>query len=242
MVRLSLRSSEPPEADIVTLTGRGFRAGLLALLPIALFTLPFGLAFGAAAIDTGLSSVQVIAMSTLVFSGAAQFAALDVWMTPPSFFTVFLTVLAVSARHLILGASISPWVNGRPPQDRIFVLLFLSDPNFAHGSQAFRSGERDIGTLVGGGMILWFCWVVGTAVGAIGGSTFGDLTLFGIDVLMVSYFAALAAGNPRTRTNLAAAAAAMVAAVLSLSILPVGWNVVVAAIIGGLVGSFQHDD
>lgn len=238
-----MSSKQPIQAPgpTVSMTRRGFWVGFAALAPIALFTLPFGVAFGAAAIEHGISPLQAILMSMLVFSGAGQFAALEVWTSPLPVLTIVLTVLTISARLSILSAAVSPWVNQRRPRDRLIALLFLSDPNFAHCERAFRSGERDIAVLLGSGVGLWICWVTGTTLGAIGGSALGDLGLFGIDVLMVAYFAALSADDQRSRTALALVVSTGLVAVLTTPFLPPGWNVMAAALVGGLIGSARHD-
>ena len=49
-------------------------------------------------------------MSVLVFSGAAQFAALDFWPGPVAFGSLALVVLALNARHIVMGAAL--WTHG----------------------------------------------------------------------------------------------------------------------------------
>ena len=61
------------------MTMQGVKTAVVRLFPIALFTLPFGLAFGVAALEAGLTDVQAISMSVLAFYSAAQFAALGFW-------------------------------------------------------------------------------------------------------------------------------------------------------------------
>ena len=49
-------------------------------------------------------------MSVAIYAGASQFAALDLWYAPLPLATLALTVLAVNARHILLGASLAPWL------------------------------------------------------------------------------------------------------------------------------------
>ena len=86
--------------------------------------------------------------------------------------------------------------------------------------------------------------MIGTVIGAFAGEAFGDLDRFGIDVLMPSYFAVLVLMQWRVewegvKTYLPAIVASLVA-VLGLYLLPTGWNVVVAALSGGLVGGLTY--
>lgn len=223
------------------LTWQGVQRGGRRLLPIAVFTIPFGVAFGVAAIEGGMTSVQAILMSLLAFSGAAQFATLDFWDTPLAFGSLAMVVLALNARHVIMGAALSRWINRLPPSKRILSLSYLSDPNFADSQPAFQNGERDIGLLLGGGLALWVCWVTGTAIGALGGEVIGDPASFGIDVVMPCFFAAVVAGQLNQVKALAPIFVASAVAVALLNTVPTGWNVVLAALAGGCIGTFFHD-
>lgn len=225
------------------LTMGGIARGLRRMAGLAVFLVPFGMAFGVAAVERGIPLEQTLVMSALVFSAAAQFAALQLWDTG-ALVSLLLVVLAISTRHILLGAALSPWLNqvGRPK--RLASLTVMSDPNFADTSAAFERDERDIGRLVGGGLALWLSWVIGTAIGAIAGEQFGDLDRFGIDVLMASYFAAMLLTRWlqrwQGRHTVVPAAAAAAVALVGLHVLPAGWNIVAAALAGGAVGGIMY--
>ncbi|MEO9873435.1 MAG: AzlC family ABC transporter permease [Anderseniella sp.] len=213
------------------------------MFALALFIVPYGMAFGVAAIDSGMSATHAVAMSVFVFSGAAQFASLELWSSA-SVVSLLLVVLAVSARFILLGASLSPWVNRLKRPQRLAALTMLSDPNFADSINAFQNRERDIGRLLGGGLVLWAAWIIGTTIGAVIGQSFGDLHRFGIDVLMPSYFVALLLAGWLSeweggQTWLPAITAALIA-IFGLHVLPPGWNIVGAAVAGGVVGGLVH--
>ncbi|WP_299778425.1 AzlC family ABC transporter permease [uncultured Roseobacter sp.] len=226
----------------IRLTFSGVKRGMWQLAPLAIFVIPFGMAYGIAAIERGMSSAQAIGSSVLVFSGAAQFAVLDLWDAEMSLLAVFLVTCAVGARHILMGAALSPWVNQLGPKRRVLAATFLSDPNFAHAHKALKEDERDIGILVGSGAIFWVAWILGTAIGAIGGAQVGDPSTYGIDVIMPVYFAALIApGVIADRRWLFVVVAALVA-ILAQPIVPTGWNIIAAAIAGGLVGVRTIDE
>ncbi|WP_420394400.1 AzlC family ABC transporter permease [Acuticoccus sp.] len=223
------------------LTGRGMRRGARRLAPVSLFVLPFGLAYGAAAVERGLSAAEAIVLSATVFAGAAQFAALDLWTTPLPYLSLAAVVFAVNARHIILGAALSPWFNALPVRQRMLALLLLSDANFADARAAHRDGETDAGVLLGGGLVLWLAWVVGTALGASFGAVMGDLARFGVDVVMAAFFAAVVTLSVGTRRAAEPVVVACVVAVATMEVLPLGWNLIAAALAGGVVGALRHD-
>lgn len=220
---------------------QGVMEGIKQMIPIGVFVIPFGLAFGAAAIDRGLSSTETIVMSLFVFSGAAQFAVLDLWQDPLLLLPIALTVLAVSSRHILLGAALSPWLRQLPPLSRFGSLFLLSDPNFASSQNAFQQGSRDAGILVGGGVVIWATWVLGTLLGVVSGNAFGELDRFGIDVVMAAYFVTILLGGGTKRSAIVPYTIAAGLAVAGWYYLPSGWNIMLAAVVGGLVGVVRHD-
>lgn len=230
---IKARNGPNAQDSEITLTAAGTLRGMRRLLPISAFVIPFGIAFGVAASEQGLSAAQSIVMSALVFSGTAQFASLDFWREPVAFVSLALVVLALNGRHVIMGSALSPWVNRLPLVRRLFVLGFLSDPNFADSQLALREGERDLGILLGGGVILWLVWLAGTAIGALGGRALNDLETFGLDVVMVCFFGAVMAAQLRVPSNVAPIIVASGIAVLTLEWLPAGWNIILGALAGG---------
>ncbi|GLS34877.1 branched-chain amino acid ABC transporter permease [Mesorhizobium tianshanense] len=235
MVRQTAHSQRPAGTQTVLTLGGTWR-GIHRLFPIAIFLIPFGIAFGVAATEHGMSVYQSIAMSALVFSGAAQFVSLDFLRAPVAFGSLALIMLAINARFIIMGAALSPWVNALPITKRMLVLSYLTNPNFADSQRAFKSGERDVGILLGGGLVLWANWVIGTTLGAVAGSMIGNPKTFGLDVVMDCFLATVLMGEMDNRTAIIPAIVASVIALLTGGWLPTGWNVILAAIIGGIAG------
>ncbi len=96
------------EAELHQLDRQLVWTGFKQLLPLSVFVVVFGVAFGLAAAQSGLSAPAIIAMSTLVFAGASQFAALELWGPQVSLLTLVITVFAINARHLLMGATLYP--------------------------------------------------------------------------------------------------------------------------------------
>lgn len=228
-----------PAKFSVCFTHKGVLRGAQRLLPVCVFVFPFGVAFGAAAIEAGMSVDQAMVMSLIVFAGASQFAALDMWQSPLPYISIALVVLAVNARHLILGAAISPYVNPLPPRHWFGALMLLSDVNFADSYQSMKDGERDAGHILGGGLLLWTVWALSTAFGVVAGAALGNLERFGVDVVMAAFFAALTIGMVPSLRKAIPVLVACGVAVAALPFVPTGWNIILAALAGGLVGALD---
>ena len=221
-------------------TARGVWKGALDIMPITVFVFPFGVAFGVAASAKALPSDIAVLMSVAVFAGASQFAALDLWIAPLPLAMLTVTVLAVNARHILLGAALAPWLLQLPIARRLFALLFLSDSNFAYAMTARGHAERDAGILLGSGLVLWIAWVAGTVVGSYGGASLGDLSRFGFDAIMVTYFAAVVVGQWRGSADLIPWTVAAAVALICALLFPPGWHIIAGALAGGITGAWRH--
>src|SRR5690606_3472175 len=88
-----------------------FFAGARACVPVAISVAAYGLVWGVLARGAGLSLLEVVLMSGLVFAGAAQFVALDLWSATPASLPIGALVLAafiVNLRYLLLTATLRP--------------------------------------------------------------------------------------------------------------------------------------
>ncbi len=213
------------------------------LIPICIFVFSYGIAFGVAATEHGLEPYQAILMSAFVFTATAQFAALDFLTEPVAFLSLAFVTLALGGRHIIMSAALSRWINQLPKGKRFTTLFFLSDPNFAVSQSMLQTGEREIGPLLGGGVLLWLTWVTSTALGSLGSGIVGNTEVYGFSVIMPCFFAATATNIVRGSAHLMLpVSVAMAIAVASYSFLPLGWNIILAAVVGGCISALSYGE
>lgn len=213
-------------------------AGFRQLIPLSVFVTIFGAAFGLAAVQVGLDDSVIMAMSTLVFAGASQFAALELWGSQVPVFTLAITVFAINARHLLMGATLYPWLRHLPPSRRYGVMLLASDANWAMSMQAFARGQPGIGLLLGGGFALWLFWVLGTWLGVHFGGAIRDPRSLGLDMVMGCFLLAMVVGGEKNLRLLVIWIIAACASLTAYRYLPENSHVVVGALAGGLAGTF----
>ncbi|MGQ4878134.1 AzlC family ABC transporter permease [Billgrantia sp. LNSP4103-1] len=206
------------------------------MAPLSLFVVVFGLAFGVAALSRGLSGLEALLMSALVFAGASQFAALELWGPEIPLLPLIATTFAINARHLLMGAAIQPWLAHLPPGQRYASLVLMSDSNWAMAAADRQRGETNVGMLVGGGIALWFTWLMGTLLGVIFGSGIEEPQRFGLDVIMGCFLLAMLVGGRRDLAMLLPWSAAALAALAAMAWLPPHSHVIVGALAGGLAG------
>ncbi|WP_432470538.1 AzlC family ABC transporter permease [Amphritea sp. HPY] len=216
-------------------------AGFKQLVPISFFVIIFGLAFGLAATQVGLANFSIIAMSTLVFAGASQFAALELWGAEVAVIPLAVTVFAINARHLLMGATLYPWLRHLPPAKRYGVMLVATDANWAMSMQAFTRGEPAMGLLFGGGLALWSFWILGTWLGIYFGSAIQDPVSLGLDMVMGCFLLAMVVGGQKDLRIFIIWIVAAVSSLMAYWYLPANSHVVVGALAGGVLGAVWMD-
>lgn len=210
--------------------------GFRQLLPISLFVVAFGVAFGLAGAQSGLGDGSTVLMSALVFAGASQFAVLDLWAEQVPIVPLIVTVFAINARHLLMGATLYPWLRDLPRAKRYGVMLVVSDANWAMSMQAYSSGKSGMGLLFGGGLALWSAWALGSWLGVLFGSAIQDPVSLGLDMVMGCFLLAMVIGGQKNLRMLVIWSVAAGSSLLAYWYLPENSHVVAGALAGGVLG------
>ena len=215
--------------------------GFKQLVPLSIFVTAFGAAFGLAAMQRGIEGNFTVLMSTLVFAGASQFAALELWGPQVHLATLVITVFAVNARHLLMGATLFPWLRQLSPARCYGTMMVASDANWAMSMQAFNRGQPGMGLLLGGGLALLSFWVFGTWLGVYFGGVIRDPKVLGLDMVMGCFLLAMVVGGQKNLRMLIIWSIAAGASLLAYWYLPANSHVVVGALAGGLAGALGQE-
>jgi predicted branched-subunit amino acid permease len=188
---------------------------------------PFGVAFGVASTRAGLTTWQASAFSVLVFTGSAQFAAVNVIDQGGAEAAAIAAGLLLNLRSLAFGVVVAPSLAG-PWWKRALWSHLMIDEATAMASAHEERRWRRYGYLCGG-LAIFVAWNVSTLVGAAALGSTGDLvTAWGIDATIPAAFLALVwprlADPAQRRTALAGAVLAVALAPFA----PPGVPIVVA--------------
>jgi predicted branched-subunit amino acid permease len=229
-----------PGRSRTAFTPAGALAGFIAVLPIIPVALVLAALFGVLAGEKGIGTGLTILMSATVFAGAAQYASLELWGTPLPAGPIIALVLAINARHVLLGATLAPWTLGLSPARAHLTMFFMVDEVWALSMARMRAGGSDAAFLVGAGLGLWVSWTGATAAGRIAGALVRDPAAWGIDVVGTIFFMSMLSLFWRGRGDIVPWAVAAAAAILAERLLPGGWSVMLGGIAGGLVGAARR--
>lgn len=223
-------------SDTVVFTVHGLRAGFLAMVPLGLGAATFGALFGFLADQRGLSALETLLMSGLVFAGASQLLALELWGDPPSVLALTLGAIGVNLRFMMMAAALRPWLAPLGPARAYGSLTLLVDMNFAMSLTEMRRGGRDAAYFLGGGLLLWLVWVSSTAVGHLFGHLLREPERFGLDFLVAACFLAMAVPIYEKRRSLVPWLVAAGVAALAWQTLPGSWYLLAGTLAGAITG------
>ena len=179
-------------------------------------------------------------MSTIVFAGAAQFAAIGYVAAGLAWPAIALLTFLLNARHLLYSAALGPWMTEVPRPRRALMAHVLTDEAFALAIGHFRRiGRTDEGGYWIGAIASTFIpWNLATLAGVYAGGSIADPGLLGIDIIFPAAMIGLAAGLITGRRELVAAfAGAAIAVSWALFVSPaLGVEPSTGVIVGGVVG------
>jgi predicted branched-subunit amino acid permease len=113
------------------------------------------------------------------------------------------------------------------PLRRLLESQLIVDESWALSKRP--DGRYDRRLLVGGGLLLYVCWVGGTAVGVLAGDALGDPNALGLDAAFPALFLALLVTQVHSRRALAAAVLGGLIALVLLPVAPAGVPIVAAS-------------
>jgi branched chain amino acid efflux pump len=207
-------------------TAARYRDGARKIAPIAVAAFAFAVSFGVLARASGIHSLEAIVMSATTFAGSAQFAVASILGAAGGVVSAIVAATLLNARYAPISVSVAPVLVGRPVR-RLLESQLIVDESWAMSRRA--DGRYDRKLLVGGGLVLYACWVGGTVIGAIAGDALGDPDSLGLDAAFPALFLAILVPQVRTRRALAAAVLGGTIALALLPVTPAGVPIVAAA-------------
>jgi 4-azaleucine resistance transporter AzlC len=214
-----------------------FWAGVRSEIPLMIGGFPFGLIYGALALNAGLSEAAAQVMSSTVFAGSAQFITAQLIHENTPGFVIVLTIAVVNLRHMLYSASLAPYLAALPARWKVLLSYLLTDEAYA---PTILHYEKEGVTpqahwfLLGAGTVLWMDWQLSTALGIFLGAAIPES--WSLDFALPLTFIAMVVPVLRDRPAIAAALSAGAVALIAFS-LPYKLGLILAALVGIVVGT-----
>ncbi|WP_435320233.1 AzlC family ABC transporter permease [Haloarchaeobius sp. TZWSO28] len=202
--------------------------------------IPFGLIAGVSAVNNGLDPLHAVGLSTIVFAGASQLAAIELFGRDAPLAIIVVTVLVINLRMTMYSASIAPYFSRFSTRWKALCAYVLTDQAYALSITEYRQTDPEERSrkwyYLGAAFTLWGVWQVCTIAGVVlGANVPTSLSLeFAIPLtFMALLFPAL---SDRT-TEIVALVAGAIA--IPAAALPFDLGLVVAAVLALTVGALR---
>jgi predicted branched-subunit amino acid permease len=228
----SLSFSHPNRAE--------FLSGVINELPLLLGVSPFGMIYGALALQALLPVAAAQAMSSIIFAGSAQFISTQLLAQGIPLVILVGTVFIVNLRHMLYSASIAPYTRHLSMAWKAVLAYFLTDEAYVIAIAHYNEDtplERKHWYFLGAGVTLWTGWQIATAAGIFLGAQVP--AAWSLDFALALTFIALVVPALKDRP---AVVAAIVAGVIALVAYPLPYKLgLIAAAFGGIISGLVSE-
>ncbi|WP_413541321.1 AzlC family ABC transporter permease [Gibbsiella quercinecans] len=164
--------------------------GAVAMLPLCLAVLPWGILAGSMAVESGLTAAQGLGMSAIVFAGASQLVAMGMMKSGASVLAIAVSTFFVTAQHFLYALRLRDRISPLPLRWRLLLGFLLTDELFA------LTGDRHPARFnrwyaLGAGLMFYLCWFLSTGLGVFAADRVGDVGRYGLDFSIVATFIAI---------------------------------------------------
>jgi 4-azaleucine resistance transporter AzlC len=215
--------------------------GLKTVLPVILGYLPVGFAYGVLAEKSGLSLLNTVAMSVIVYAGSAQLIGTGLIAAGSGPLALIFTTFIVNLRHLLMSAALAPKLSGWKKWQIALFASELTDEAFALHSLRMAAvqppANPPLAETFAINLLAHSAWIVGSLVGFLAGGQIADVKPIGLDYALPAMFIALLVPQVLKPLYLTMGACA---AALSVALVLAGFgrvNVIIATIVCATCGA-----
>lgn len=214
-----------------------FRAGVAAIVPFLFAVGPFALAMAVAAHGAGLTALEIVAMSAIVFAGAAQMAAISLLASGAGLFAIVLTTLLINLRHIVYGLSLDRRLplNTRPA--RPLLAFVLIDESYGLAMTQGRSHSRPDAFYLGASLGIYVPFVLCTALGALAASRIPEVERFGLEFIFPLAFVGILMPLLKGHAQIATALVSGTGTLALTQVLDTGLAILLAIMLGAAAGT-----
>jgi len=214
-----------------------FWAGVRAELPLLVGVFPFGLIYGALAVNAEISPAAAQAMSFIVFAGASQFTFAQLARENAPALVIVLSIAVVNLRHMLYSASLAPYLQNLSMRWKVLLSYLMTDEAYTVAILYYEKvGATGLAHyyFFGAGLALWATWQTASGLGIwLGAALPADWPLdFALPLTFIAMIVPTLKNRPAWTAALCAGCAALFAHTL-----PHQLGLILAALIGIAVGT-----
>nr|WP_282557669.1 AzlC family ABC transporter permease [Providencia burhodogranariea] len=204
--------------------------GAMHSAPLNLAVIPWGFLAGSMAVDAGLTFWQSMAMSAIVFAGAAQLVTLGLLNSGAGYITIIISVFFITSQHLLYGLTMRPHVKSFTTTERLSIGFLLTDELFA--ISAAKRQALSFPYLFGAGFSFYLVWQITSLCGIIMANFVTDLSNLHLDFSVVATLLAIVVPLTKKISTACGVAFSLIVAIV-LSLYSISSAIVIAGV-GGM--------
>jgi predicted branched-subunit amino acid permease len=143
-----------------------FREGARQMAPMAVGLAAWGLMTGVAMVQSGMSVVEAVAMTLLVYAGSSQLAAIPLLVAGAPAWVILATGFCVNLRFVVFSLHLRPYLMHLPRWRRLVNGYMTADLSYVMFTRRYPKPADDAATriaqeayLAGGYCITWSTWM-----------------------------------------------------------------------------------
>lgn len=215
---------------------RDYIRGIKDAIPIILGYLPIGFAFGILAVSQGMAVPEIFIMSLIVYAGSAQFIGAAMLASGATPLSVISTALLINLRHLLMSASLSPYLKHFSAKAQSLIAIGITDETFSVSSNHVRQERATQGYFAGLHIVSQSSWIISTVLGGLAGNLIPNPGQYGIDFALPAMFIGLLVMMTKHKRDvLVALFGGGISLTLALC-LGGNWNIILAAVLAAGIG------
>ena len=158
-------------------THPAFREAARGMLPMAAGVSAWGLMTGVAMVKSGMSVIEALAMTFLVYAGSAQLAAIPLIVAGAPAWVILATGFCVNLRFVVFSLHLRPYLMHMPRWRRLVNGYLTADMSYAMFTRRFpkpgttrEEWREEEAFLAGNYFVTWTSWMGASVVGIVLGN------------------------------------------------------------------------
>jgi 4-azaleucine resistance transporter AzlC len=198
-----------------------------------------GIGYAAIAIKAGMTPLETISMSFLVYAGAGQIIAASMVLSGATAMAIILTNFVVNLRYFVMSTCVLNKIEDSNTPLNILAAHVTVDESFAMFS---LSEDSSIWTYLGIAITAWLSWCLGAGIGVVLLDLLPVIVTNSFNISLYALFVAIL--TPAVKESRQIALLVLVTAVLNivLSQFLGNWSLIVSTLVGAAIGMYIVDD
>ena len=216
-----------------------FIFGVKSAIPITLGYIPMGIGYAALAIKAGMTPIQTVGFSVLVYAGAGEIIATTMLYGGASIIAIILTNFVLNLRYMVMNTFVYNKVEKTNIGLNILSAHLVTDESFALFA---LMKESSIWTYIGIALTSWLSWIFGAIIGVFTLDLLPAIVTNSFNISLYALFVAILV--PSIKENRQIGLLVLITAVINIVLQNIvgNWSIILSTLIGAGIGIYLVDN